>query len=67
MHFMQLRKSFLVTKTHYLGWDGHCRTENNLLIADLTAIAVMERKKSLENIKKAWMINCKIGKSNHIH
>ncbi|OUL34167.1 hypothetical protein BV372_14525 [Nostoc sp. T09] len=62
MHFMQLMKSFLVTqlnnKTHYLGW----RTENGLLSADLTAIVVMERKESLENIKKAWNINCKTEK-----
>lgn len=52
----------LNNKIYHLGWGGRCRTENGLLSGDVIAIAVMERKESLENIKQAWKINRKTRK-----
>ena len=52
----------LNNQIYHLGWGGRCKTKNNSLSTDVIAIAVMEKKEFLQDIKQTWKINRKTGK-----
>jgi hypothetical protein len=52
----------LNAKTYYLGWGGKCRIRNGLSDANLVAVAVLENKLWLDQVKQAWRLNRKTGK-----
>lgn len=58
----------LNNKNYFLGWGGRCKAQSGSFREDVIAIFVLEKKITLNNIKKAWKINRKTGKfESHSH